>query len=93
MLRIRKLPVVLAFRRGSDSEREFWKRTLEASEVNDSDLDHAIGLMTKHRALEDTISRARHYGAMAKDALALFPASPTKEAIEDAVEFCIARTH
>jgi len=25
--------------------------------------------MTKHRALEDTISRAQHYGAMAVDAL------------------------
>jgi hypothetical protein len=34
--------------------------------------------MTKHRALEDTISRAQHYGAMAVDALALFPASPMK---------------
>jgi len=87
------LPVVLAFRRGSDNERDFWKRTLEASEVSDNDLDHAIGLMTKHRALEDTISRARHYGSIAKDALALFPASAMKEALEDAVEFCIARTH
>jgi octaprenyl-diphosphate synthase len=87
------LPVVLAFRRGSDNEREFWKRTLEASEVTDSDLDHAIGLMTKHRALEDTISRARHYGSIAKDALALFPASAMKEALEDAVDFSISRTH
>ena len=29
--------------------------------------------MTKHRALEDTIERAQHYGAIARDALALFP--------------------
>jgi octaprenyl-diphosphate synthase len=87
------LPVVLAFRRGSDSEREFWRRTLERSEATDADLDHAMGLMTKHRAIEDTISRARHYGAIAKDALALFPSSTMKEALEDAVEFCIARTH
>ena len=48
--------------------------------------------MAKHRALEDTIQRARHYGAIAKDALALFPASPMKEALEEAVEFCIARS-
>ena len=32
-----------------------------------------LSLMTKHRALEDTIKRARHYGAIAKDALAFFP--------------------
>ena len=87
------LPVVLAYRRGSDSERDFWRRTLENSEAAESDLDHAIGLMTKHRALEDTITRARHYGSIAKDALALFPASAMKAALEDAVEFCIARSY
>ena len=87
------LPVVLAFRRGSDGERVFWQRTLERGEMTEADLDHAVALMAKHRAIEDTITRARHYGAMAKDALALFPAAPMKQALEDAVEFCIARTH
>jgi octaprenyl-diphosphate synthase len=87
------LPVVLAFRRGSDGERTFWQRTLERGEMTDTDLDHAIGLMTKHRTIEDTVTRARHYGAIAKDALALFPAAPMKQALEDAVEFTINRTH
>jgi octaprenyl-diphosphate synthase len=49
--------------------------------------------MTKHRALEDTIQRARHYGAIAIDALALFPDSPMKEALEETVEFCICRSN
>jgi octaprenyl-diphosphate synthase len=49
--------------------------------------------MMKHRALEDTIQRARHYGAIATDALALFPASPMKEALEETVEFCICRSN
>ena len=49
--------------------------------------------MTKHRAIEDTVSRARHYGAIAKDALALFPSAPMKEALEDAVEFSIERSN
>jgi octaprenyl-diphosphate synthase len=86
------LPVVLSFRRGSESERTFWRRALEQGEATEDDLEQAIGLMTKHRALEDTVQRARHYGAMAKDALALFPASPMKEALEESVEFCIARS-
>jgi len=43
--------------------------------------------MTKHRALEDTLNRAQHYGAMAVDALALFPASPMKTALEQVVAF------
>jgi octaprenyl-diphosphate synthase len=87
------LPVVLAFRRGSDNEREFWRRTLENGEAADTDIEHAIALMTKHRALEDTIVRARHYGAIARDALALFPGSLMKEALEETVDFCIARSH
>jgi octaprenyl-diphosphate synthase len=87
------LPVVLSFRRGSDAERAFWSRTLEKGEVTDNDLEYAVGLMTKHRAIEDTITRAHHYGSIAKDALGLFPASPMKHALEEAVEFSIARTY
>ncbi|EJW12276.1 Octaprenyl-diphosphate synthase [Rhodovulum sp. PH10] len=87
------LPVVLAFRRGSDSEREFWRRTQETGEVTDSDLEHAVSLMVKHRALEDTVTRARHYGSIARDALALFPDAPIKQALEEAVEFSVSRTH
>jgi octaprenyl-diphosphate synthase len=87
------LPVVLSFRRGSDHERAFWRRTLEEGEAREADLETAIGLMTKHRALEDTIKRARHYGAIAKDALALFPDSPMKAALSETVDFCIGRTN
>jgi octaprenyl-diphosphate synthase len=87
------LPVVLSFRRGSASEREFWDRTLGRGEIRDDDLDTAIALMAKHRAIEDTIGRAQHYGGIAKDALALVPASPIKRALEETVDFCIARSH
>jgi octaprenyl-diphosphate synthase len=87
------LPVVLSYRRGSESERSFWRRTLEEGNATDADLEEAITLMVSHRALEDTIQRARHYGAIAKDALALFPASSMKEALEETVEFCIARSN
>ena len=87
------LPVVLSFRRGSDSERAFWNRTLGKGEVNDGDLDTAMGLMAKHHAIEDTVGRARHYGAIATDALALVPASEIKTALEETVAFCIARAH
>jgi octaprenyl-diphosphate synthase len=86
------LPVVLSFRRGTDEERAFWRRTLERQEIEEPrDLDAAIAIMRRHRALEDTIERARHYGAMAKDALALFPNAPMKQALLEAVDFCIAR--
>ena len=47
----------------------------------------------RHRALDDPVARARHYGAMARDALELFPASPWKRALIDVVDFCTARSH
>jgi octaprenyl-diphosphate synthase len=87
------LPVLLAFRRGSADERAFWRRTLHDGDIAEADLDHAIALMRRHRALDDTVERARHYGAMARDALALFPSGDLKHAMLDAVDFCIARAH
>jgi geranylgeranyl pyrophosphate synthase len=51
----------------------------------------AIETLHKHRALQGTIERARHYGAMVRDALELFPASPWKFAMNDIVDFCINR--
>jgi len=87
------LPVVLSFRRGSEAERGFWRRTLEQGEIAEADLAQALAIMRRHRALEDTVERARHYGAMARDALALFPDSAHKQALLDAVDFCIARAH
>src|SRR5437868_8533695 len=87
------LPVVLAFRRGNDTERAFWIRALERGEIGDTDLHHAIGLMNKHRSLRHPPRRAQPYGAMAVDALALFPSSPMKSALEQVVAFCLARSH
>jgi len=87
------LPIVLSFRRGSESEREFWRRTLENGEINDGDLETALATLRKHRALDDTIERARHYGAMARDALELFPQSNWKRALFEVVDFCVSRAH
>jgi octaprenyl-diphosphate synthase len=87
------LPVVLSFRRGDEAERAFWKRTLQDGEIRDSDLEEAQAIMRRHKALDDTIARAEHYARMAKDALGLFPASPMKQALNAAVDFCVARAH
>ena len=87
------LPVILAFRRGDDTERKFWKRTLEKLEQSDGDLEYAIELMAKHSALEDAIKRARHYGAIARDAMGIFEDGQEKQALIDAIDFCIDRAH
>ncbi|WP_029005988.1 polyprenyl synthetase family protein [Azorhizobium doebereinerae] len=85
------LPVLLAFRRGDAQERAFWKRALEQNETGEDELERAIALLIKHRALADTLERAQHYGAMARDALALFAPSAVKDALIEAVDFAISR--
>lgn len=87
------LPVILSWLRGSTKEREFWRRTLADLEQEDGDLEHAIELMGKHDALDDAITRARHYGAIAKDALGVFPEDPVKRSMTDLVDFCIDRAY
>jgi len=87
------LPVVLAFRRGGKDERTFWERTLKDGDQRGGDLEHAKELMTRHGAIEDTITRAHHYGAIARDALAIFPEGPYARALIDLVDFCISRTY
>ncbi len=87
------LPVILAFRRGDDEERAFWRRTLEdLDQAEDgSDLRRAIQLMEKHQSLADTVKRARHYGEIGRDALGIFPDCPAKSALTDIIDFCIDR--
>ncbi len=87
------LPTILAYLRGGEEERAFWRRTLEELAQEPQDLERAIQLMRRHGALEDTILRARHYGAMARDALGVFSESGEKRALIDVVDFCIERGH
>lgn len=87
------LPVILAYRRGDDEERAFWKRTMQHLKQKEGDLEKAIALLAKHDTLTDTIERARHYGSMAKDALAIFKDCDAKTSMMDIVDFCIERAY
>ena len=87
------LPVILAFRRGEEEERAFWRRTLEDMNQEQGDLERAIQFMERHGSLRDTIERARHYGSMARDALGLFAESPEKQALLGLIDFCIDRAY
>jgi octaprenyl-diphosphate synthase len=87
------LPVILAFRRGSEQERAFWKSAIEDRQADDAALERAIGLMTRHGAIADTIGRARHFGEIARDALGPLPATQQKSALIDVIDFCISRVN
>jgi len=87
------LPVILAFLRGGAVDREFWRRTVQKLEQRPEDMAQAQTLIERHNAVADTFERARHYGAMARDALGLFGDTPLKSAMLEAVDFAIDRAH
>ncbi len=87
------LPVILALARGDEADRKCWMDAVEGRRASDADFAHAIDLVRKTRAVDDTLARARHYGQRAIDAIAGFPASKAKDAMVEAVAFAVARAY
>jgi octaprenyl-diphosphate synthase len=85
------LPAIFAFARGDESERAFWRRTLEDLEQREGDLDRAIALAAKHNAVADTLRRAKDYGGAARTALNAFSDGTEKRILTDLVDFCVER--
>lgn len=87
------LPVILAFARGSEEEKAFWRDAIEGRRTSDADLAEARRLLEAHTAIADTMARARHYGQRAIDALGPFQAGQAKAALVEAVQFAVARAY
>ncbi|MFL6730441.1 MAG: polyprenyl synthetase family protein [Sphingomicrobium sp.] len=87
------LPVILAYARGNEADRAFWRSSIGGERTSDEDLAHAVALLRSTNALSDTLDRALHYGRRAIDALAVFPPGKAKAALTEAVEFAIARAY
>ena len=87
------LPVILAYARGSEADRSFWRSAISGERTSDDDLAQAIALLKSTDALADTIERARQYGRRAIDALGPFPGSKAKSALVEAAEFAVARAY
>ena len=87
------LPVILAYARGSEEDRSFWRAAISGERISDADLERAIALLRSSDALSETVDRARHYGRRAIDALASFPAGKARSALTEAVEFAISRAY
>jgi len=87
------LPIILAYARGSEDERKFWKEAISGRRSSDEDFAEAIRLVRKHRTVDDTLARARHYGQRAVDALGIFAPGRARDAMVEAVEFAVARAY
>lgn len=87
------LPVILAYSRGNETERQFWREAISGQRNGPDELATAIRLIHRHDAVLATRERARHYAQRAIDAIAGFPASEAKAAMIEAAEFAVARRY
>ncbi len=87
------LPVILAYARGTDDERQFWRAAISGHRNTDADLAHAIELIHAHEAVSATRDRARHFAQRAIDAIAGFPAGEARAAMVEAAEFAVTRRY
>lgn len=85
------LPVILAQARGSEEERAFWRRVIEKRDQREGDLEQALALMARHRALEDTRAAALDWAGKAQAALAALPDHPVRGMLHDLSAYVVAR--
>ena len=85
------LPVLAAYQAGDAQAREFWVRTIEASNQTDADLDRAMALMEGSGAIRTTLAHAARYANSAKAALMAFPESPARRALADVADYTVSR--
>ena len=85
------LPVLSAYQRGSEADRAFWRRTIEASEQSDEDLDHALALMAASGAIHLTLDHAARFVAQAKQALAAFPPGAYRDSLMGVADYTVSR--
>ncbi|MCK0139753.1 polyprenyl synthetase family protein [Aliiroseovarius sp. F47248L] len=85
------LPLIKAVANADAEERAFWTRTIEKGRQQDGDLDHALKLMNKHGALEDTRADAMVWADKAKTALKALPNDPIRDMLNDIADYVVAR--
>ncbi|MGB0439248.1 MAG: polyprenyl synthetase family protein [Primorskyibacter sp.] len=85
------LPLIKAVAAASPDERAFWVRTIEKGQQNEGDLDHAIALLGKHGALEQTRADALGWADTARRALEALPASDMRDTLADLATYVVAR--
>ena len=87
------LPIILTVARADDSERRFWRKTIEVGAQEEGDLARAIEFLERGGALAETMERARNSAASARDNLADLPASDIRNALADIADFVVERAY
>ncbi|TNE68545.1 MAG: polyprenyl synthetase family protein [Rhodobacteraceae bacterium] len=85
------LPLIKAVAKADAEERAFWVKTIEKGKQDEGDLEHAIALLNKHDALEETRVIALEWADKAKEVLSALPEGEIVEMLSDIADYVVAR--
>ncbi len=85
------LPVIKAIAQADETERAFWRRTIEKGDQRAGDLDHALALLNAHGALDATRQDAVAWTDKAKTAMQALPDHPVRRMLIDLADYVVAR--
>ena len=85
------LPLIKAVALADATERGFWQRVIEKGDQRDGDLDHAIGLLNRHGALEATRADALGWAQKARSAMLTLPESDLRDMMTDLADYVVSR--
>jgi octaprenyl-diphosphate synthase len=85
------LPLILARPRATEAERRLIDRVVTDKDFGSTDPQELVAIANRYDAIEETRDIAREYAARAREALSPFPATPSRQALEFALDFVLSR--
>lgn len=87
------LPLIYSLQQAHNGHTERVTALLQAPQPDEDAVAQVVTWVRESPAIGEALDLARHYGARARALLSEFPASPERSALEELVEFVVARTH
>lgn len=85
------LPVLLALPHCSDADRRVIERVITEKQLGDADAEAIVRIIAQHGTIERTREIAREYADRARAAISRFASSPSREALDTALDFVVVR--
>jgi len=87
------LPVIMALHRAQPEDRQPMEKVIQDETFTENDFRWLVEKISEYGGFEYTRALAREHTAKARQALELFPESPTRDILLDIAEYALERTH
>ncbi len=85
------LPLIYLMREAGPEEKEHIKGILLSDEIEESDLEYTLAMLSKRGAVEDALQRAQAFADEAKQALSVFPDSVHRRSLMTLADYVVQR--